>query len=1645
RETPGATGRRRRLDAPHGRREAAAAASKPEDKALAAAITGLVGALEATNTPAALQQPAAVALADAMGAKLQIDHINQFLRALKKKVIERAQGDGIRVQPTSQLQKAKAAATASKPAPPAQATAPGASVVAKKASATAPGASVVVKKVQAAGCSGQDRHRGLYTGNFFIPKGTGARRMLTSGVPAALPALCVALIAGLGWRTSPPQPVPEPPSETPLWLDGVAGACIEASSAALRDEAAARAISELAAASPPPPPPPGGDGCVCPEVGDGLGAEALALHLLVSLLSPVWVSLADSGARARVSYDGDIMDHGRVVVWPSRRVEDGELVDPRLYWVLSPDGDLWEELLSGASPADGPSGGERIANGGAPPADGRTLYSFRERPSLARLVELADECRLAMEARGQVAADGPAQVELASGRLLDGGDVFPRAAPARPSHRLRGKQALPVADGGVGDALADAATGSPTPPPEGHVWALAEPVPDLGIGAGVDALWLRRGRALRLELMPRGDVAGWRSRRVAELSRLLEVAAPVAAPGSPPPDGALETAAASGAEGSPGPDGVPSAVALADAASDDTRTLWVEWDDQGERYKEFRKAVNESLSYEWGHQRLEGGLACLHTCKMMHRTAGTPRAWLEKFLRDKNIAPTDRVAHELRPLVEALEEAGCFDQVNLGGLACLEADELMAPSLRNHVSRRAKEDWEVEQSMKKAEAVDARVAAHHGADGATTGAGGGDKGRGASTLDKHAALQQHLLREAHRRQAAAPGAMPKAEAALRELLRGQSVYETDSAPRNLVSYQPGKVSLPDSVLDCRFIEDIVSPGCRSFWEENHKRMRLEPETVDFDSMPRLYMDPVLKRNSKSYRTFLRDLAGVQLLSSEGFGRIEIELPLGVLPSSVEGQRLLGAFTVYVATTDVKDCFYRMHVREDFGRYFCLPAVPKHVLDGIQVAGVPGDAPPDALVRPYLAVLPMGFAWSLYLAQAANEDRVCRSPSLCRAMPAGRQQPLIQDQAEAFVLRAASRGVGGACVHVDNLGADSDNADFSDRMVSEWSDLFESVGLALHKSESHGGAGEALGAELDGARLRSGITSSRFWKLERGLTGLLARGRCSGQALEQVIGHCTFCGLAARESLSIFHTVYKFISVQYFDAGSMWPEVVEELVAFRGVLLLLGRDWWLPWNPCVLETDASLAGWAMAQSFWEPSRVASVGRVSERSRFKRVGAHSARESALTSAHLFRDESGSAWKTVRKGVWGRSEGILVLEARALVKAIRRSQDFKLLVQIRRFNAYALALGIAPYFSQALLASVPEESVPTDARSGSAAAAGSIAGESSSAVAGSAAARTGGPGARSVKARLESRPRQPPLAPSVTLDDLAPADGAGDDEADAGEGDESSGSDSVVNHATAASRRSRRLQDSRRRRRAALYTDMIMQTAAGGPTLLERLAVIRRTRERYAKYIDRFYLHAGLTDDELVRSSDETVDRRVCDYFTAMYLSGEQSSLGDQTGAALIDRHPAFGRRGGRALPRTWRALKAWRRLTPSRTRRALPLAVWSAVMWRLVDKGLPFMALFLAVGPSCGPATYLELSQAVQLAAAEIGAGKLTLYQLRHSGASIDASRRTRSLGEIRRRGCWVQAKSMHRYEHGSRLSAEYERFPADQRRLYEACE
>ena len=47
--------------------------------------------------------------------------------------------------------------------------------------------------------------------------------------------------------------------------------------------------------------------------------------------------------------------------------------------------------------------------------------------------------------------------------------------------------------------------------------------------------------------------------------------------------------------------------------------------------------------------------------------------WLEKTLAVKRFCETDRSFYELRVVAEVLRQAGCYDQLNRGGLACMGA------------------------------------------------------------------------------------------------------------------------------------------------------------------------------------------------------------------------------------------------------------------------------------------------------------------------------------------------------------------------------------------------------------------------------------------------------------------------------------------------------------------------------------------------------------------------------------------------------------------------------------------------------------------------------------------------------------------------------------------------------------------------------------------------------------------------------------------------------------------------------------------------------------------------------------------------------------------------------------------------------------
>ena len=91
-----------------------------------------------------------------------------------------------------------------------------------------------------------------------------------------------------------------------------------------------------------------------------------------------WYDDLPAGSMARVSYTEEEMDHERVLLRPSGRIlEQGGASSH--WWVRSPDGDAWEEDMSGTDPGAGRSGSSRLED--TEMDDGRRRCCFRARPT----------------------------------------------------------------------------------------------------------------------------------------------------------------------------------------------------------------------------------------------------------------------------------------------------------------------------------------------------------------------------------------------------------------------------------------------------------------------------------------------------------------------------------------------------------------------------------------------------------------------------------------------------------------------------------------------------------------------------------------------------------------------------------------------------------------------------------------------------------------------------------------------------------------------------------------------------------------------------------------------------------------------------------------------------------------------------------------------------------------------------------------------------------------------------------------------------------------------------------------------------------------------------------------------------------------
>ena len=152
-------------------------------------------------------------------------------------------------------------------------------------------------------------------------------------------------------------------------------------------------------------------------------------------------------------------------------------------------------------------------------------------------------------------------------------------------------------------------------------------------------------------------------------------------------------------------------------------------------------------------------------------------------------------------------------------------------------------------------------------------------------------------------------------------------------------------------------------------------------------------------------------------------------------------------TPYMAKVDVDNCFYRLLIDHDLGRFFCLPPIRASEAGLYLVRGKVGDV--SDLVWPHLSVLPMGFSWSLFIAQEINAATVACSNILpdARFLTAPGVAGRIEKETDCVYY-----------VYVDNIGVISGSRETARLAISEAADCLNQVGLICHAVD---GAGQRI--------------------------------------------------------------------------------------------------------------------------------------------------------------------------------------------------------------------------------------------------------------------------------------------------------------------------------------------------------------------------------------------------------------------------------------------------------------------------------------------------------------------------------------------------------------------------------------------------------
>jgi hypothetical protein len=107
-------------------------------------------------------------------------------------------------------------------------------------------------------------------------------------------------------------------------------------------------------------------------------------------------------------------------------------------------------------------------------------------------------------------------------------------------------------------------------------------------------------------------------------------------------------------------------------ASADARVCPVRFDERGERYRQYSDAVPLLLEPAWHDWPIKGPRTTRWLAKYIKDMGITPKLRTARFLLDAKVPDTDRVKHEHATLMEILEWAMVYDQLDVSALSCFE-------------------------------------------------------------------------------------------------------------------------------------------------------------------------------------------------------------------------------------------------------------------------------------------------------------------------------------------------------------------------------------------------------------------------------------------------------------------------------------------------------------------------------------------------------------------------------------------------------------------------------------------------------------------------------------------------------------------------------------------------------------------------------------------------------------------------------------------------------------------------------------------------------------------------------------------------------------------------------------------------------------